>query len=135
MKREHYIRTKDDTTYTDTVRLVYNCVKEKFQYSARITSLIEMLKYSFGVNEWSSDQQRELGSAGFMSYLGDQMIKFKEGKPVDFTEVYESILRVGDFVSSEQRMFELGDIEERLWAIFLVIDDPSNNNKFNNRND
>lgn len=95
-----------------------------------------MLKYSFGVNEWSSDQQRELGSAGFMSYLVDQMIKFKEGKPVDFTEVYESILRVGDFVSSEQRMFELGDIEERLWAIFLVIDDPSNNNnKFNNRND
>lgn len=96
---------------------------------------MEMLKYSFGVTEWSSDQQRDLGGAGFTSYLIDQMIQFKEGKPVDFTDIYESILRVGDFVSSEQRMFELGDIEERLWAIFLVIDDPSNNNKFNNRND
>lgn len=123
-EKRHFVRNIESTDYTPTVRAVYDSVTMKFKNSARITNLLDMLKYTFGFKEWLLFDPKTFQSAQFTSYLVDRMIDFKEGRDVDFTEVYESILVAGDFVGREKYSFEMGDIEERLWALFMAIDDP-----------
>ena len=129
MKEEHFIKTKSDKDYSFIARAVYHQILRKFGATARITNLMDMLKYTYEINEWLLYDPKNLQSAMFTSYLIDRMIDFKDGKPVDFTEIYETILKEGDFLNSEKRVFEIGNIEERLWAIFLAVDDPINKNK------
>ena len=129
MREEHFIKTKSDKDYSFITRAVYHQILRKFGSTARITNLMDMLKYTYEIDEWLLYDPKNLQSAMFTSYLIDKMIDFKDGKPVDFTEIYETILKEGDFLNSEKRVFEIGNIEERLWAIFLAVDDPINKNK------
>ena len=124
MKEEHFIKTKSDKDYSFITRAVYHQILRKFGATARITNLMDMLKYTYEINEWLLYDPKNLQSAMFTSYLIDRMIDFKDG-----TEIYETILKEGDFLNSEKRVFEIGNIEERLWAIFLAVDDPINKNK------
>ena len=48
---------------------------------------------------------------------------------IDYSVSLTKSLKEGDFLNSEKRVFEIGNIEERLWAIFLAVDDPINKNK------
>lgn len=129
MKEEHFIKTKSDKDYSFITRAVYHQILRKFGATARITNLMDMLKYTYEIDEWLLYDPKNLQGAMFTSYLIDRMIDFKDGKPVDFTEIYGTILKEGDFLNSEKRVFEIGNIEERLWAIFLAVDDPINKNK------
>lgn len=129
MNGEHFIKTKFDKDYSFITRATYFQMIHKFGSMARISGLMDMVKFTYDIDEWLLYDPKDLQSAGFTSYLIDKMIDYKAGKPIDFTEIYESILNSGDFVESERRLFEIGNLEERLWAIFLAIDDPTNNNK------
>ena len=43
----------------------------------------------------------------------------------DFGEIYEAILTVGDFTTTEKRTMMYEKIEEILWGIFLAICNPN----------
>lgn len=125
-EEEHFLRNNKSTDFTNTVRSVYNLIVEKFSYKARISQLIEMLRESLGLKEFEIYDSRMVNNSAFESFCMDLQYDFMNGKDVDFTELYDAILKSGDFLNSEIRMFEKCEMEERLWAIFLAITDPGN---------
>jgi len=123
MEKQHLIKNEKSTDFTDLTRMTYHTIKAIFSYRARITQIIEMLRVSFGIDEFQIYDPRLMRNGEFNSYLLDFQQDFMAGKDVDFTELYEAIIKAGDFLSSERRLFELGNVEERLWGILLAIRD------------
>ena len=44
-----------------------------------------------------------------------------KGDEVNFTDIYDAILKVGDFTQSEKLTLDSCNIEERLLGIFLAL--------------
>lgn len=122
-----FLKTKSDIGYTDTVRAVYRILSGKYGYTARISEIYELLKTAFGITEFSIFDPRYCNNAILESYLIDEYVKWQRGGVVDFGELHKVILKEGDFSESEKSLFVSGNIEERLWAIFLVIGSPELN--------
>lgn len=119
-----FIKTIEDTDFTQTVRYTYLKLIDKYKNIARITDIFTLLREAFDVPEWILLDTREVQNGNFESYLIDKQRSWIKNEPVNFTEVYKALLTAGEFVISEKRMFEQGNIEEVLWAIFLVITKP-----------
>lgn len=126
-QRKNYIKTRNDTDYTDTVKVVYEILAPKYSYRARISDIFQLLKDAFGVSEFIILNYQQMNNAPFESWLVNQYISWKKGGEVDFIEIYKAILTVGEFTISERELFESGLVEERLWAIFMLIDNPELN--------
>jgi hypothetical protein len=124
----NYIKTNQDKEFTDGMRTAYHLVNSHFGTTARISNIFEMFKIAFSLEDYSMLDTRVVQNATLESYLMDKQIEWMSGQPVDFKEVYEALLTAGDFSMSEIRRFELGNAGEKLWAIFLAITDPTNNN-------
>ena len=62
------------------------------------------------------------------SYLMDRQVDWMSGKEINFNEIYNKILEVGEFSKTERDLFESGKIEERLWAIYLLVCNPGIDN-------
>lgn len=122
-----FIKNKNDNDYTGVTKSVYHILADRFGYTARISDIWELLRYSFGVEEFELLNPRLYQNGMFESYLLDELIKWRNGEDVNFTDIYQAILTVGDFTGREKLMFDYGNIEERLWAIFLVICNPEMN--------
>lgn len=127
----HLIKNKNDTDFTETVRATYIKLNSKYGSTARINRIFEMVKYSFDLSEFMALEENQIQNARLESWLLDRQLDWISGKPIDFREVYNAILLAGDFIGSEKRLFEMGKIEERIWAIFLAVCDPKNKNKIN----
>jgi hypothetical protein len=122
-----FIKNKNDNNYTGVTKSVYHILADRFGYTARISDIWELLRYSFGIEEFELLNPRLYQNGMFESYLLDELIKWQKGEDVNFTDIYQAILTVGDFTGREKLMFDYGNIEERLWAIFLVICNPEMN--------
>ena len=122
-----FIKNKNDNDYTGVTKSVYHILADRFGYTARISDIWELLRYSFGIEEFELLNPRLYQNGMFESYLLDELIKWRNGEDVNFTDIYRAILTVGDFTGREKLMFDYGNIEERLWAIFLVICNPEMN--------
>lgn len=120
------IKTKNDKDYPELVRLVYHKLNDKYGTGARINRIFEMLRYIYDLQDFMVLDLNQVQGYQFESWLIDRQCDWMSGKPVNFREVYNAILTAGDFIGSEKKLFELGDIEERLWAIFLAVCDPNN---------
>lgn len=81
----------------------------------------------FGIHEFEILNLKSSNVGEFESYLLDRLIDWKRGNPVDFGELEESILTFGDFTEKEKLLFSTGNMQERLWAIFLCLIDPNIN--------
>ena len=57
----------------------------------------------------------------------DRQIEWQKGEDVNLSEIYRALLVAGDFTSQERLMFETGSMEERIWAILLLITSPDLN--------
>ena len=119
------IKNKNSNDYTEIVRSVYHLLSNEFGYLARISDIWMLLARSFNVPKFELVDQHQYQNGEFESYLIDRLIDWREGKDVNFTDISEAIKLVGDFTLSEKLMFEHGKIDERLWAIYLVILDPN----------
>jgi hypothetical protein len=64
---------------------------------------------------------KEVINGSFESYLIEKINDFKGDKGADFTEVKESVFKAGDLSHDELIMFERGEIEHALWAIFILL--------------
>lgn len=122
-----YIKNKNSKDYTDITKSIYNILASEFGYTARISDIWKLLAIACGIKEFELLDFRLYLNGPFESYLVDQLIDWQRGEDIDFTDIKDSILRVGDFTSSEKTILNEGDIEERLWAIFLCICDPTLN--------
>lgn len=126
VNKEHFIKNTQDNDYSEAVRSVYNSIRQRYSYKARISQLVDMLRYSLGLKEFQLYDSYQISNGQFESYCIDKLKDFMDGKDVDFTELYEAILMAGDFLESEKKLLKKSDIEERLWAIYLAIIDQDN---------
>ncbi len=119
-----FITNIENTDYPDITRATYNLLWIKYGYSARITLFWDLLKTATGDIEFELLDFKTIHNGEFMSWIIDRLIEWKEGKDVNFSEIYRAILVAGDFTELEKTKFEYCSIEERLWAIYLVVTSP-----------
>lgn len=121
--RDSFIKTREDQDYTITTIETYKRLSKKYGYSARISDIFSLLRDAFpgdDIDIWGiRDRETEL-----VSWLIDKYRLWLSGGPIDFIEVYKALELVGDFSELDKKVFHDGLVEERLWAIFMVIDNP-----------
>ena len=123
----HLIKNKEDIDYTEVVKDTYSLVRSTLGYTARIINIWDILKLTLGINEFEILMPEMYNNASFESYLVNKQIDWMEGRDVDFHEIYEAVLTVGDFTSEEKRLMINRKLEEILWGIFLAICNPELN--------
>lgn len=121
------IKNKEDIDYTEVVKNTYSLVRSTLGYTARIINIWDILKLTLGIDEFEILMPEMYNNASFESYLVNKQIDWMEGRDVDFHEIYEAVLTVGDFTSEEKRLMINRKLEEILWGIFLAICNPELN--------
>lgn len=118
-----FVKTKDSRDFSEVTRSVIDFLRLTYSSGIvpRISDIFTLLKDSFGIKEFELLDHRQIVNGPFESYVLDRYIDFLEGRPVNFTELFEDILKVGDFTAPEKTLLSEGNPEERLWAIFLVV--------------
>ena len=114
-----------DTDYSDITRTTYRVLSYKFGYTARISDLWNLLRMSYGLKEFEILEHNNPEMRNFESYLIDQYIDWVGGKEIEFDNIEEAIFGVGDFTGMEKLLLQSGDLQDRLWAIFLCLSDPN----------
>lgn len=127
-----FIKNKNCKDYTGIVISVYKTLSLKYGYTVRISDIFQLIKDSFGINDFEIFDPLYCNIGQFESYLMNGLIDWQKGLNIDFSDIYRAILTVGDFTETEKDMFKYGNIEERLWAIYLVISNPMNEDILNN---
>lgn len=123
------IKNNKDTDFTPTVEVTFELLRWKYgSYAARISNIFQMIKDVYDIDDFEILDPRVINNGELDSYLMDRQIDWMAGKDIDFEEVYNKILEVGDFTKSERDLFEGGKIEERLWAIYLAVCNPGIDN-------
>ena len=118
------ITNKYNTDYPETTVMVYRYLLPNNQYSARISNMFQLLAESFGLKNFEILDYRNIQNGPLVSWLMDRQIEWQKGEDVNLSEIYRALLIAGDFTSQERLMFETGSMEERIWAILLLITSP-----------
>lgn len=127
------IKSKEDTDFTDIVKNTFIKLYTKYGVSARITDIFNLIKDAFDFNDFDLLDFNISCNSELESYLIDRQIDWQKGKKINFNNIYKNLLNKGDFSKKEKILFETGKIEERLWAIFLLIcNSDMMNNLINN---
>ena len=119
-----FVKNATCTDYTDTVKYIYHLLRDTYGYNLRIVNVWEYLKLCLNVDEFEILNLRLSNLASFESYMVDRQIDWMNGKDVDFSEIYDAIVTVGDFTTSEKRLMKDRQINEILWGMFLAICSP-----------
>lgn len=115
------IKNRKDKNYTEIVESVYPMLLREFKYFSRITDIWTLLARSFGLEKFELVDTRFFQNGEFESYLIDNLISWNRGEDVNFTDISDAIKLVGEFTGKERLMFDHGDIDERLWAIYMLL--------------
>lgn len=134
IKKQTVIKTKDSKDYTPIVIQTYNILKNNWSMSIRISDIWTLLMDAFFIEEFELLDTKVIMNGPLQSYLIDEQIKWMNGEEVDFHDIADALLTSGDFTCSEKRLFADGNIEERLWAIMLMITGTIDLNLINNKN-
>lgn len=113
-----------ETEMSDRVKLYYMILKNSYGVNGRITDLIQMLEKLFQI-KFELFNTHTWNSGPFSSYLMDLQIKFQNGETLDMVVLHDDILKVYQFTSVEKRLFINETIEEKIWAIFKFVTNPS----------
>ena len=116
------IKTKNDKDFTESMVMSYKILKRLGVL--KITDFWRALTSVFGVKEFEILNLKSPHTIEFESYLMDVFIEWINGRPVDFRDLEEAIYTYGDFTEMEKLLFESGEIQDRLWAIYLYLVDP-----------
>lgn len=118
------IKTINDKDYTDTMRLSYKVLMNGVKFP-KVTEFWRMLTLVFGLKEFELLDLKNSRVFEFESYLIDELIEWRKGNPIDFSEIKESVFTFGDFTEMEKLLMNSGLMEERLWAIYVFLVDPN----------
>ena len=117
-----FIKKKSkDNEYSYTTKQVEDLIRNKFGYAARISDIWSLLAASISINKFELLEPKLYLNGPFEAYLIDEFIKWNKGEEVNFTDIYDAILKVGDFTQSEKLTLNSCNIEERLLGIFLAL--------------
>lgn len=118
------ITNKFNTNYTDIVKQTYLLLRDRYKYSARVSDIWKYLLEIYGKEEYDALDYEYVQNGTLTSWLIDRQIDWQNGEDVNFSEIYRALQTAGDLTGSEKLLFESGGIEERLWAIYLVVTAP-----------
>lgn len=128
-EKNQLIKSNKDIDFTPTTESTFNLLRWKYgAYAARISNIFQLLKDAFGIEEYEMLDPRVINNGVLDSYLMDRQVDWMSGKEINFNEIYNKILEVGEFSKTERDLFESGKIEERLWAIYLLVCNPGIDN-------
>ena len=119
-----FIVNKNITDYPEDTEITYNYLRTLYGYSARISMIWELLAKAFGKNEFDILDYNYVQNGPIISWLIDRQIDFQSGKDVNISEIYRALLEAGEFTMEEKHLFDIGNIEERIWGILLLITSP-----------
>lgn len=121
-----FIKSKGDSILESHVaKLAYDSITQKYGYTARISIFWEMLPMTFGLPKFELLDLGDYQFGFFENYLIEKHIEWENGNEIDFSEISEKILNIGDFTSSEKLlMLDNNNLEIRLWSIFTAISFP-----------
>ena len=117
----NFIKNKFCSDYTDICKQVYITLINKYGYTIRVSNIWQLLADSIGIDKFEILEPRVYQNGSFEAYLIDRQIDWQDGKDVNFDEILDAIIRTGDFTGSERLLLNSGDIEERLWGIYLAL--------------
>lgn len=109
----------------ETFKATYIITRDKWKYTARITQLLELLQYSYGIKEFELIEWTRVNNGMLQAEWMDALIEFKSGKGVDFGKLWEDMKKELEFSIKELNIIETGEVDVRLWAIFTVLSDPN----------
>lgn len=118
------ITNKFNTNYTDIVKQTYLFLRDRYKYSARVSDIWRYLLEIYGKEEYDALDYEYVQNGTLTSWLIDRQVDWQNGEDVNFSEIYRALQAAGDLTGSEKLLFESGGIEERLWAIYLVVTAP-----------
>lgn len=122
----HLPKTPEEiSNLSEAFKGTYLQIKSHWGYTARISSLLEMIQYCYGIKEWELIDLRDVNNGDMQSRWMDKAIEFREGKEVDFGELWEDLKKNLTFSTSELNLIETGEIDQRLWAIYTVLVSPN----------
>ena len=121
IERKDFIRTLNDSDYNENVINTYNQLKNLYPYGVTIFRLFEIISRLFNIKDWDLFDYNEIQNGNFESYLVDFTRSYLNGNPTNFTELKNSILKAGYFSEQEKRLFEENKLDEKLWAILMVV--------------
>ena len=117
-----YLKNRNNIDYTDQVRVFFNVINEKYKYSARVSDIWSLLMTGFGIKEFVLLDPKFYENGKLEAELIDYLISWKNEKNIDFSEIAKLILETGDFTGAEKLMFSNNNLEDCLWAIYMVLD-------------
>ena len=121
---ENYIINKNITELPEITKVCFNFLKNKYGFTARMSDFIQLLETTFST-KFELFDPRTWNSQEFLSYLLDRQIDFINGKDIDLAVLHTDILNVYQWTGPERKNFIEGNLEERIWAVFLIITDPA----------
>lgn len=113
------IKDRFNKEWTDDCKVAFNTARSNGITS--ITRLVETIQKTFSIKEWDLLDPRTTKNGEFDSYILDKLSDFFYDREVDFEEIVETLLKYEDFSTAEKRMFSAGNLEERVWGIFLSL--------------
>jgi len=112
----------------------YNKIKDKFGNNIKVSDFPLLLSEAYG-KKFDLFDKYTWNKAEFISYLVDRVLEFKSGKSLDLSQIHTDVLTAYDFTKEEKRTFLEKSIEEVLWAIFLLLNNPAHEKLNIDKND
>lgn len=119
------IKTKEDRDFPDSVKMSYRILKRNGLI--KITDFWRALSLVFGLKEFEILDLKSPHVLEFESYLMDLLIDWRNGESVEFENLEKAIYSYGEFTEMEKLLFQSGDLQCRLWAIYVYLIDPNMN--------
>ena len=105
-------------------KICFNLLKDKYGFTARMSDFIQLLETTF-MTKFELFDSLTWNSPQFLSYMLDKQADFINGKDVDLAIIHSYLLNVYNWTISEKRKFIENNLEEKIWAVFLIITDPA----------
>lgn len=122
-----YFVTLENSKEEDLPKLTkesFNKIKDKFGCNIKVSDFPFLLEAAYDI-KFDLFDKYTWNSAEFVSYLTDKVIEFKKGLPLDLSQIHTDIITAYDITKNEKRMFLEKSVEEVLWAIFLLLNNPA----------
>lgn len=118
------IITKNSISQTSVVKETFNYLKLQYK-GERIGDIVELIQKATGID--LKIDLKLVWSAEIFSKLLDYQLQYINGEELDLTEMKEYIYKTLEFSKRDITLFEKLNLEERLWAIMMLISEPSRN--------
>ena len=117
------INTKDSDIPKIT-KECFNTLKDRFGHNIKITDLPDLLRTVSSQKLEGIDYTTDW-TPMFVSYLIDLQRSFMSGCNIDMVVFHQDIIKIFHPTKLEKQYLVDEKIEERLWAIFLAVSNPS----------